>query len=345
MSMSSSISKTLAKLRSINGGSLSRQRVPPPFSLFSCSNYSNAAPALSSVSQPQPAENGRGGSKWSKWMLFVPGAVTFALGTWQIARRQDKIEMLEYRRKRLEMEPLKFNVISPATENSESLEFRRVVCKGVFDEKRSIFVGPRSRSISGVTENGYYVITPLMPIPNNPDSVQLPILVNRGWVPCSWRDKFFEVLKDSELPSNVGHPPAQQSEKSSWWRSWSKKPNIVEDEVPAVASVEVVGVVRGSEKPSIFVPANDPSSHQWFYVDIPAIARASGLPESTVYIEDINENINPSNPYPVPKDINTLIRSSVMPQDHLNYTLTWYSLSAAVTFMAFKRLSPKKIQR
>ncbi|KAL5748755.1 hypothetical protein ACOSQ2_026052 [Xanthoceras sorbifolium] len=343
MSMSSSISKTLAKLRSINGGSLSRQRVPPPFSLFSCSNYSNAAPALSSVSQPQPAENGRGGSKWSKWMLFVPGAVTFALGTWQIARRQDKIEMLEYRRKRLEMEPLKFNVMSPATENSESLEFRRVVCKGVFDEKRSIFVGPRSRSISGVTENGYYVITPLMPIPNNPHSVQLPILVNRGWVPRSWRDKFFEVLKDSELPSNVGPPPVQQSEKSSWWRSWSKKPNI--DEVPAVASVEVVGVVRGSEKPSIFVPANDPSSHQWFYVDIPAIARASGLPESTVYIEDINENINPSNPYPVPKDINTLIRSSVMPQDHLNYTLTWYSLSAAVTFMAFKRLSPKKIQR
>nr|GFC11271.1 surfeit locus protein 1 [Tanacetum cinerariifolium]GFC11277.1 surfeit locus protein 1 [Tanacetum cinerariifolium] len=37
-----------------------------------------------------------------------------------------------------------------------------------------------------------------------------------------------------------------------------------------------------------------------------------------------------------------LIRSSVMPQDHLNYTFTWYSLSAAVTFMAYKRLQPKK---
>lgn len=80
-----------------------------------------------------------------------------------------QIKMLEYRQKRLEVEPLKFNTISPSTENLDTLEFRRVICKGVFDEDRSIYVGPRSRSISGVTENGYYVITPLMPIPNNPD--------------------------------------------------------------------------------------------------------------------------------------------------------------------------------
>ncbi|KAK1564529.1 hypothetical protein Q3G72_005118 [Acer saccharum] len=338
----SSISKTLTKFRTINGGSLLKQRVPPP-QPFSAASSSSSTSTF--TSQVQAAEKGRRDSNWSKWLLFVPGAITFGLGTWQILRRQDKIEMLEYRRKRLEMEPLKFNVISPSTENLDSLEFRRVACKGVFDEKRSIFVGPRSRSISGVTENGYYVITPLMPIPNNPDSVQSPILVNRGWVPRSRRDKFLEASQDSELHSNVAHPPVQQSEQSSRWRFWSKKTNIVEDQPPAVASVEVVGVVRGSEKPSIFVPANDPSSHQWFYVDIPAIARASGLPESTVYIEDTNENINPSNPYPVPKDVNTLICSSVMPQDHLNYTLTWYSLSAAVTFMAFKRLSPKKSQR
>lgn len=98
--------------------------------------------------------------------------------------------------------------------------------------------------------------------------------------------------------------------------------------IPAVIPTEVVGVVRGSEKPSIFVPANDPSSFQWFYVDVPAIAHAAGLPGDTVYIEDVNENVNPSNPYPVPKDVNTLVRSSVMPQDHLNYTLTWYAFAS-----------------
>ncbi len=78
-----------------------------------------------------------------------------------------QIKMLEYRQKRLEIDPLLFNDLSPSNGKLDSLEFRRVRCKGVFDEKRSVYVGPRSRSISGVTENGYYVITPLVPIPNN----------------------------------------------------------------------------------------------------------------------------------------------------------------------------------
>lgn len=75
--------------------------------------------------------------------------------------------MLEYRQSRLEMEPINCNNVTPSIENLDSLEFRRVVCKGVFDESKSVYVGPRSRSISGVTENGYYLITPLMPLPNN----------------------------------------------------------------------------------------------------------------------------------------------------------------------------------
>ncbi|KAF4373549.1 hypothetical protein F8388_025243 [Cannabis sativa] len=237
----------------------------------------------------------------------------------------------------------KISVFQP-NEGLDSLEFRKVVCKGHFDEEKSIYIGPRSRSISGVTENGYYVITPLLPIPNCPDSVPSPILVNRGWVPRSWKEKFLEVSHGDQQSKQETHD-VQEGERSSWWRLWKTKPTKVQDHAPTVPSVEVVGIVRESEKPSIFVPANEPNSNQWFYVDVPAIARTCGLAENTVYIEDINENVNPSNPYPLPKDVNTVIRSSVMPQDHLNYTFTWYSLSAAVTFMAFKRVRPKKSRR
>lgn len=67
------------------------------------------------------------------------------------------------------MEPVKLNTEHPPDMNLDALEFRRVACKGVFDEQRSIYLGPRSRSISGVTENGFYVITPLVPIPGDPD--------------------------------------------------------------------------------------------------------------------------------------------------------------------------------
>ncbi|XP_042963757.1 surfeit locus protein 1-like isoform X1 [Carya illinoinensis] len=352
MAVAASISRALTrKLRLVEGissgsnNSVSLPRpwdlppLPPCYSPFSTSAVPESLPASSSQA---PGRNERR-SGWSKLFLFLPGALTFGLGTWQIFRRQDKIKMLEYRQKRLEMEPLMFNGISPSDGKLDPLEFRRVKCKGFFDEKRSIYLGPRSRSISGVTENGYHVITPLMPIPNSTESMQLPILVNRGWVPRSWKDRSVEDFQSGKQP--LATPSVQDSERSSWWRFWSPKRQKVEVNVPAVNPTEVVGVVRGSEKPSIFVPANDPSSCQWFYVDVPAIARATGLPENTVYIEDINENVNPSNPYPLPKDVNTLIRSSVMPQDHLNYTLTWYSLSAAVTFMAFKRLRTKKNHR
>ncbi|XXG56869.1 hypothetical protein AAC387_Pa03g4179 [Persea americana] len=292
-----------------------------------------------------PSSQERQVKRWSRWLLFLPGAVTFGLGTWQIFRRQQKIEMIEYRKKRLDMEPIALNSISPSDGDLTSSEFRRVVCEGVFDETKSIYIGPRSRSISGVTENGYYVVTPLMLSLNKPDSAQLSVLVNRGWVPRSWRNKPSEDLRDVEKSSTVAPQYIEEKERSFWRRLWPKKPKAIKDGKPAVTPVKVIGVVRKSEKPSIFVPANDPSSGQWFYVDVPAIARAAGLPENTIYIEDTNEDISASQPYPIPKDVNTLIRHSVMPQDHLNYTLTWYSLSAAVTFMAFKRLNPKKSRR
>ncbi|KAL5539451.1 hypothetical protein UlMin_044610 [Ulmus minor] len=346
---STSIAKAMTKLH-YNGGSLLslHGRWLKPVSSFPLfSSFYSSSPAISdsriaSSFQSSEKENR---SRWSKWLLFLPGATTFGLGTWQIFRRQEKMKMLEYRQKRLELEPLRWTNVLQSNVESDALEFRKIKCRGVFDEEKSIYVGPRSRSISGVTENGYYVITPLVPIPNDPESVQSPVLVNRGWVPRSWRDKSLEISQDGEQHLKPKSHHVQESERSTWWKFWAKKPQNVQDQIPTISPVEVVGVIRGSEKPSIFVPANEPSSSQWFYVDVPAIARTYGLPENTIYIEDINEDVNPSKPYPIPKDVNTLIRSSVMPQDHLNYTLTWYSLSAAVTFMAFKRLKPQKSRR
>jgi surfeit locus 1 family protein len=78
--------------------------------------------------------------------------------------------MLDYRTRRLDMEPVAWNeaTSSAALRDPDALEFRKIVCEGDFDEEKSVFVGPRSRSISGVTENGYYVITPLIPRSTEP---------------------------------------------------------------------------------------------------------------------------------------------------------------------------------
>lgn len=245
------------------------------------------------------------------------------------------------------MEPVAWNetVSAAALRDPSELEFRKIVCEGDFDEEKSVFIGPRSRSISGVTENGYYVITPLKPRLSEPGSLQLPILVNRGWVPRGWRDKKIQDDQDLGETFDVKEADKKTDEKGTWWRFWSKKPeSSSEIEKPVKPPVRVIGVIRGSENPSIFVPANEPSNGQWFYVDVPMIARACGLPENTVYIEDMNEDISATNPYPLPKDVNALIHHSVMPDDHLKYTVTWYTLSAAVTYMASKRIKPKKMR-
>lgn len=255
--------------------------------------------------------------------------------------------MLEYRTRRLEMEPVAWNetVSSAVSRDPAVLEFRKIVCEGDFGTEKSVFVGPRSRSISGVTENGYYVITPLIPRSTEPGSLQSPILVNRGWIPRAWRDKNMQDHQDLGETLDVNEADKKTDERGTWWKFWSKKPeSSPEIEKPVKPPVRVIGVIRGSEKPSIFVPPNEPSNGQWFYVDVPMIARACGLPENTVYIEDMNEDISASNPYPLPKDANALIHHSVMPDDHLKYTFTWYTLSAAVTYMAAKRIKAKKVR-
>ncbi|VAI08713.1 unnamed protein product [Triticum turgidum subsp. durum] len=321
--MAASLSKTLGlRLRGSGGHRLLPSRP---------STSHAPQPPPPPAAAPLPPGAGKEAGAWSKLFLFAPGAITFGLGTWQLFRRQEKVTSpLTHPLLRLAVwftinpgNP--HSVLFPAVSSDPAvLEFRKIVCEGDFDTEKSVFLGPRSRSISGVTENGYYVITPLIPRPTEPGSLQSPILVNRGWIPRAWRDKSMQDQQDLGETLDVKEADKKTNEKGTWWKFWSKKPeSSPEIEKPVKPPVRVIGVIRGSEKPSIFVPPNEPSNGQWFYVDVPMIARACGLPENTVYIEDMNEDISASNPYPLPKDANALIHHSVMPDDHLKYTFTW----------------------
>ncbi|KAG8096104.1 hypothetical protein GUJ93_ZPchr0013g36708 [Zizania palustris] len=160
--MAAALSKLL-RLRQRGGG----HRLLP---YRPCTSHPSQPPAPPpSAATPPPSGAGKEAGAWSKLFLFAPGAITFGLGTWQLFRRQEKIEMLDYRTRRLEMEPISWNQMVPSTVSPGSdlaaLEFRKITCDGDFDEGKSVFIGPRSRSISGVTENGYFVVTPLIPRP------------------------------------------------------------------------------------------------------------------------------------------------------------------------------------
>ncbi|KAK7339913.1 hypothetical protein VNO77_20600 [Canavalia gladiata] len=72
------------------------------------------------------------------------------------------------------------------------------------------------------------------------------------------------------IEASLPYMAAERRIRASVWRR--KVPAITEDQVPSVTPIEVVGVVRKNEKPSIFVPANDPKSYRWFYVDVSGVA-------------------------------------------------------------------------
>lgn len=91
----------------------------------------------------------------------------------------------------------------------------------------------------------FMLVTPL-----HSDQWNRPVLVNRGWVPSTWRS-------DAQF--------RQQWETSG--------------------TVSLEAVTRVSEDPSSFVPQNNPKTGEWFWIDIPAMATALALPMDTPLVE------------------------------------------------------------
>ncbi|HKX08923.1 MAG TPA: SURF1 family protein, partial [Stellaceae bacterium] len=131
---------------------------------------------------------------------------------------------------------------------------------------------------------GYLVMTPL----RLEDGAV--VLVERGWVPTEKRDAATRA---------AGNPPG---------------------------AVTVDGLLRlaPTEKPGWFLPANDPARGEWFWIDLPAIARAAGVAETLPFYLEAGHAPNPGG-FPVGGQANTELRN-----DHLQYAITWFALAGAL---------------
>ena len=131
---------------------------------------------------------------------------------------------------------------------------------------------------------GYLLMTPLRLADGS------VVLVERGWVPTEKRDAATRA---------AGNPPGM---------------------------VPVDGLLRlaPAEKPGWFLPANDPGRGEWFWIDLPAIARAAGVPEALPFYLEAGPAPNPGG-LPVGGQANTELRN-----DHLQYAITWFALAAAL---------------
>jgi surfeit locus 1 family protein len=100
-------------------------------------------------------------------------------------------------------------------------------------------------------------------------------------------------------------------------------------------TVRVQGLLRlpPAEKPAWFLPDNRPDLNYWFWVDLPAMSAADGLDRVAPFYIDADAMPNPGG---WPKGGVTRL---VLPNDHLQYAITWFSLAVAliVIYVLFHR--------
>jgi len=86
---------------------------------------------------------------------------------------------------------------------------------------------------------------------------------------------------------------------------------LVESAAPLSGPGTVEGYLRASEQGGGFIPANNPAKGEWYTADIPALAAALGLERARPFRLVIG-------------------MPPALPNDHLQYAVTWYSLAAVL---------------
>ncbi|KAL4617421.1 surfeit locus protein 1 isoform X1 [Arapaima gigas] len=178
-----------------------------------------------------------------KWLLLLIPATTFGLGTWQVKRRQWKLQLIEDMKRLTTAEP-----VDLPTDHIElnNMEYRRVKVRGHYDHSKELYMMPRSpvdpereaREAGRLTssgETGANIITPFYCT-----DLGITILVNRGYVPKT------KIKPETRMKGQIAD------------------------------QVDLVGIVRLTETRKPFVPHNDTEGNRWYYRDLEAMARVTG---------------------------------------------------------------------
>jgi surfeit locus 1 family protein len=108
--------------------------------------------------------------------------------------------------------------------------------------------------------------------------------------------------------------------------------------------VTVTGLARNplDGKPSWIVPANDPGKNVFYWKDRDAMARSAGLSRSLEIVPIFIDADDSPNPGGYPIGGVTMID---MPNNHLQYAVTWYGLAAALAGVGIAALIRRRRRR
>ena len=89
------------------------------------------------------------------------------------------------------------------------------------------------------------------------------------------------------------------------------------------SSKKITGMLRQANRKNLFTPDNDINKNIWFSINLEDVQKITGkkFNKFIVYLEDQNINM------PLPKKITVDV-----PNNHLKYAITWYSISISILF-------------
>jgi surfeit locus 1 family protein len=99
-------------------------------------------------------------------------------------------------------------------------------------------------------------------------------------------------------------------------------------QVDGVVSVRGLVRERLAEKPSFIVPENDPAGNVFYWKDLGVMAETSGVGAGENYLPFFVDADAAPNPGGLPVGGVTIVD---MPNNHLQYAVTWYGLALALT--------------
>jgi surfeit locus 1 family protein len=251
--------------------------------------------------------------------LYVFPVVTASLGIWQLYRLQWKTDLIQ----RMRNQPLEIRTFQPKEGgNGHSAadfhieEFELYKLQGNYAE--SILIGPRPRASHEPPDKdvralkterniGYIVISKFRTAFGD-------ILINRGWLPDS---------KKEMISSGMTSLAAGTHSRS--WYSWL----FGKDEAHSRSdeTVHLIAQARHSEPKSMFVQN---SADDWKSIDVQALSeQLKTLP----LCFEVSAGHRQHSLSPLDANIWTRTTQREIKNDHLEYALTWFGLTAFMTVL------------
>jgi len=257
-----------------------------------------SAPAGLGQKQEEGSSDTSTPSAFGHLLLVIPVAA-FALGTWQIQRRKWKLGLIRDLEARTTAPPEPLKTLEKA--DLEALEYRCVSVRGEFDHSKELLILPRTLNKPQRGDAGSLISTgepgAHVVTPFYCPDLGVSILVNRGFVPKRYSD------------------PARRQQGQ------------------ITGEIELVGLVRKTEKRAAFMPKNDTDRGRWYYLDLEEMSKVTGA-EPIMIDADSSCDIPGG---PIGGQTKVTLRN-----EHLQYIITWYSLSFLTGLMWFFGIFKKR---